>query len=133
MKIKYINKKSIISLIITLLLSCFLLSQIDYRNISGLFDEINYVYIFISFVVYFFLTLIRALRIKMLIRRKSSIKKLTAIVMVNSLVMCLLPFRTGEISLPILLKKYSGVESKEGFLMLLYLRAIDTLVLLIFF
>ena len=136
MKIKYINKKNIISLSITLLLGCFLLSQIDYRNISGLFDEINYVYILISFIVYFFLTFIRALRIKTLINcnnNKSNMKDLTAIVMVNSLVMCLLPYRTGEISLPILLKKYSGVESKEGFLMLLYLRVIDTLVLLIFF
>ena len=133
MKTKYINKKIVISLIITLLLGYFLLRQIDYKNISELFNEINYVYIFISFMFYFLLTFVRALRIRMLIKHDSSIKKLFAIVMVNSLVMNLLPFRTGEISLPILLKKYLKIESREGFLMLLYLRVIDVLVLLAFF
>ena len=133
MKTKYINKKIVISLIITLLLGYFLLRQIDYKNISELFNEINYVYIFISFMFYFLLTFVRALRIRMLIKHNSSMKKLFAIVMVNSLVMNLLPFRTGEISLPILLKKYLKIESREGFLMLLYLRVIDVLVLLAFF
>ncbi len=82
---------------------------------------------------YFLLTFIRALRIKLLVNNKISIRNLFAIALVNNLVINLLPFRTGELSLPVLLKKYAGVEKKEGFLLLFYLRTIDTIIILAFF
>ena len=130
---KYLNYNVIISLIITLLLTYFLLSQIDFSDIFGLFDEINYFYIFASFILYFTLTFIRALRIKSLVDNKIGIKNLFAIVLVNNLVINLLPFRIGELSLPVLLKKYSGIEKKEGFLLLFYLRIMDIIVVMLLF
>ncbi|MCK5413414.1 MAG: flippase-like domain-containing protein [Candidatus Pacebacteria bacterium] len=132
MKIKRFNKKIIISLLITLTLSYFLLRQTDYKNIFLLFEKINYGYVIISFIFYFLLTLIRALRIKLLLHNRINIKGLFATVLINNLIINILPFRIGELSLPILLKKYSKVPKKEGFLLLLYLRAIDALVILFF-
>ena len=82
---------------------------------------------------YFLLTFIRALRIKLLVNNKISIRNLFAIALVNNLVINILPFRTGELSLPVLLKKYAGVEKKEGLLLLFYLRIIDTITILTFF
>ncbi|MCK5332358.1 flippase-like domain-containing protein [Candidatus Parcubacteria bacterium] len=129
---KHFSKKIIISLLITLTLGYFLLRQTDYKNILLLFTKINYNYVIISFIFYFLLTLIRTLRIKLLLRSRIRIKDLFATVLTNNLVINILPFRIGELSLPILLKKYSEVPKKEGFLLLLYLRTIDMLVILFF-
>jgi len=132
MKIKYIIQGMLIPLAITLLLGYFLLSQIDYRNIFYLFGEINYFYIVVSFLFYFILAFIRASRIKLLLNKNSNFKNLFATVLVNNLILNLLPFRSGELSLPLLLKKYSGIRKREGFLLLFYLRIIDIIVLLLF-
>jgi uncharacterized protein (TIRG00374 family) len=130
MRKNYLIYNATISLIITLLLGYFLLSQVDYRNIFSLFESINYTYIAISFMFYFVLTLVRSLRIKLLVNHNTNIKNLFAIVLVNNFVINLLPFRIGELSLPVLLSRYSGVEKKEGFLMLFYLRVMDVFVVL---
>lgn len=130
MQINYFNKKITAPLIITIVIGYFLLKQTDYKNIFLLFKEINYGYVLISFLFYFLLTFIRALRIKLLVNNKIGINNLFAIVLVNNLVINLLPFRTGELSLPVLLKKYVGVEKREGFLLLFYLRTIDMIIIL---
>lgn len=132
MKIKYLVFNIAISLTITMLPTYFLLSQIDYLKVISLFAEINYTYIIISFIFYFLLILVRALRIKLLARSDTSIKNLFAIVMMNNFFINLLPMRTGEISLPILLNKYAGIEKKNGFMMLFYLRSLDFFVVLMF-
>lgn len=133
MKIKYLDYKIILSLAITAALAHYLLIQIDYKNIFFLFEEINLIYISISLILYFILTFVRASRIKLLINENSNIKNLFAIVLANNAVINLLPFRTGELSLPVLLKKYAGVEKKEGLLLLFYLRTIDAIIILAFF
>ena len=132
MQIKYLNYNVIISLTVTLLLTYFLLNQIDFRDIFGLFSEINYFYILISFILYFGLALLRALRIQFIVKRKIGYKTLFATILTNNFLAILLPFKIGELSLPILLNKYSGVEKKEGALMLFYLRIIDMFVILVF-
>jgi len=132
MKIKYFGYRIILSLIITAILVYYLLIRIDYKNIFVLFEKINYIYIFASFLFYFILTFLRALRIKLLINKSSDFKNLFATVLVNNLILNLLPFRSGELSLPLLLKKYSGIKKREGFLLLFYLRTIDTIVILSF-
>lgn len=129
---KIFNYNVIISLIITLLSVNFLLNQVAHINITGLFCEINYTYLLISFALYFLLALIRTLRIKLLISGKANIKNLFATVLVNNFIAILLPFRIGELSLPVLLNKYSGIKKKEGLLMLFYLRTIDMFVILAF-
>lgn len=133
MKIKYLDYKIILSLAITAALAYYLLIQINHKKIFVLFKEINFIYIFASLILYFILTFVRASRIKLLINKNSNIKNLFAIVLVNNAVINLLPFRTGELSLPVLLKKYAGVEKKEGLLLLFYLRTIDTIIILAFF
>lgn len=132
-KMKDYNKKIILSLIITIALGYFLLSQTDYKNIFSLFKEVNYLYIIISFIFYFLTTYLRSIRIKMLIKNKTNSNNLVATVLVNSLIVNILPFRIGELSLPLLLKKYSGISKREGFLLLFYLRAIDTIIIIFFF
>lgn len=132
MKIKYVINGIIIPLAITLLLGYFLLSQVDYKNIFYLFGDINYFCILISFALYFILTFVRTTRIKLLINKDSNFKNLFATVLVNSSILNLLPFRSGELSLPLLLKKYFGIKKREGFLLLFYLRTIDTVVILSF-
>jgi uncharacterized protein (TIRG00374 family) len=133
MKIKhFILNKIIISTAITFLLVYFLLNKIDHKSIFYLFGDINYFYVLVSFLFYFILTFIRALRIKLLINRNSNFKNLFATVLVNNLILNLLPFRSGELSLPLLLKKYSGIRKREGFLLLFYLRTIDMIILLSF-
>jgi len=133
MKIKhFILNKIIISTIITFFLVYFLLNKVDYKNIFYLFGDINYFYVVVSFLFYFILAFIRASRIKLLLNKNSNFRNLFATVLVNNLILNLLPFRSGELSLPLLLKKYSGIRKREGFLLLFYLRMIDTIVLLSF-
>jgi len=131
MQIKYLNYNIIIILIITLLLTYFLLSQIDFSDIFGLFGEINYSYIVISFIFYLGLAFLRALRIQLIIKHKIDYKILFATILTNNFLAILLPFKIGELSLPILLNKYSGIEKKEGMLMLFYLRTIDIFIILL--
>ena len=133
MTIKYLDYRITLSLVITAVFAYCLLVQIDYRNIFYLFRDINYFCIILSFLFYFILTLIRALRIKLLINKNLNIKILFAIVLINNSIINLLPFRVGELSLPLLLKKYAGVEKKEGFLLLVYLRMIDAIIVFTFF
>lgn len=132
MKFRFFDRRIAISFIITILLVYFLLKEIDYVNIFKLFKEINYFYILAGIVFYLILIAARALRIKLLTRHKVNMKDLMAIVLVNNLIVNLLPFRAGELFLPVLLKRYSGIEKREGFLMLFYLRTIDTLIIFIF-
>jgi len=133
MKIKLaILYKIIISIAITFLLVYFLLNKIDYKDVVYLFKDVNYYYVFVSFLFYFILTYIRSLRIKLLINNNLNIRSLFAVVLVNYSILNLLPFRIGELSLPLLLKKYAKVEKKEGLLLLLYLRIIDTVIILMF-
>ena len=133
MKIEhFILNKIIISTTITFFLVYFLLNKVDYKNIFYLFEDINYFYVVVSFLFYFILAFIRASRIKLLLNKNSNFKNLFATVLVNNLILNLLPFRSGELSLPLLLKKYSGIKKREGFLLLFYLRIIDTIVLLSF-
>ena len=132
MQTKYLNYNVIITLIITLLLTYLLLVQIDFDSIAGLFSEINYFYIAISFILYFVLASFRALRIQLIIKHKVEYKILFATILTNNFLAILIPFKIGELSLPILLNKYSGVEKKEGMLMLFYLRVIDMFVILMF-
>ncbi|MDF1498216.1 MAG: lysylphosphatidylglycerol synthase transmembrane domain-containing protein [Patescibacteria group bacterium] len=133
MKIKLaILYKIIISIAITFLLVYFLLNKIDYKDVIYLFKDVNYYYVFVSFLFYFILTYIRSLRIKLLINNNLNIRSLFAVVLVNNSILNLLPFRVGELSLPLLLKKYANVEKKEGLLLLLYLRIIDTIIILMF-
>jgi hypothetical protein len=129
---KISNYNVIISLIITLLSVNFLLSYFEHINIIGLFSEINYIYLLISFALYFTLALIRALRIKLLISGGANVRNLFATVLVNNFIAILLPFKIGELSLPVLFNKYSGIKKKEGLLMLFYLRTIDMFVVLAF-
>ena len=132
MQTKYLNYNIIVFLIVTLLLTYFLLSQVDFNSISGLFSKINYFYIAISFVLYLGLALLRAIRIQSIIKHKVDYKILFATILANNFFAILVPFKIGELSLPILLNKYSEIEKKEGVLMLFYLRAVDMFVILSF-
>lgn len=134
MKIRHFLYRAMISIALTLLLAYFLLRQIRVESVFNLFDRIDYFYLLLSFALGLLMTLVRAVRIKVLLNsRKIDLKILFALVLENNFLINIFPFRTGDLAFPVLMNKYAGVSKKEGFLLLFYLRTLDIFVILLFF
>ena len=133
MKIRNLLHRATISIVLTLFLAYFLLKQIRFESIFSLFGSINYSYLLLSFALSLLIVLARALRVKILLNgRKADIKILFALVLENNFLVNILPFRTGDLTFPLLINKYASISKKEGLLMLFYLRILDMCTILLF-
>ena len=115
------NKKAILSIIITVVLVWFLLSQVEVQEIVTSLKDVPPHLVLIGFFFYALSYLFRALRFRVLLQKAIGLGTLFNIVAVHTMWTNLLPFRTGELSYLYLLKKKGGVGS--------YLTGVPSLVL----
>lgn len=132
MKHKHIIRIS--AVIISVVLVALLLSQISIGGIAQTLVSVGLIYLAISFVLYAFIYLFRALRFRILLGNKVSLRELFPIVCVHNMVNSILPARTGEVSYVYLTRKLHNVSVGEGIASLMVARVFDLIsVSLLFF
>ncbi len=105
------NRKALYSIVLSLVLVGFLLSQVEIGHIFDSFRDIPPHLILAGFVLYAASYLLRAIRFRVLLQKDLSLGLLFNIVAVHTLWTNLLPFRSGELSYLYLLKKKVGARS----------------------
>lgn len=121
------------AVLVTLILLWFLLQQIQMQDIMQVLSHVQLFFVLLAFLSYAVCYLFRAVRFRILLQQKLSLKALFGIVSLHNLFTSLLPFRTGELSY-LYLTKRRGIPLPEGIASLLMARLFDFLtVSLVFF
>ena len=81
-------------------------------------------FLFLFFLFYFFSYFLRALRLKLFFPKLRT-DFLTVCICIHTFLNNVLPFRSGEFSLPAILKWFSGIEAGEGIGVLAGIRFLD--------
>ena len=123
------NKKTAVIIILTLALTVFLLYQIPLRDIPATLSGIKPVYWIGGFVLYAFSYFFRALRFRVLLRQRISLKGLFSIVCMNNMLNSLLPARTGELSYIYFINRNHGIALGKGIATLVVARILDFIII----
>ena len=116
----------ILSALLTLLFLFIAITRLEWRSFISLIKGFEVKYLIGATIVYFFSYVIRALRIRFLIRSSSiSFRKILSISLLHNFFNRILPARTGELSLLYLLYKYSEVPIRDSSPILIILRIYD--------
>ncbi|MDP3980838.1 MAG: lysylphosphatidylglycerol synthase transmembrane domain-containing protein [Chlamydiota bacterium] len=109
-----------------LAIAVFLLRQIDPRTFLQLIREIKPVWLILAFLMYLFTYYLRAIRWKlMLLSKRVHLGSLFYITSAHTMLMHLMPVRSGELSYIYFLKKHLAINSKESFATLFLARILD--------
>jgi uncharacterized protein (TIRG00374 family) len=127
-------KRLLISLLITVGIIVFLLTQISIRNLYILLKSIDPLWAILGSTGYFFAILFRTLRFQWLIHsRDFPLLELFRISVLYHLSLMILPSKLGEFSYPYLLNKQSGISITEGMASLIASRVYDFFTFLLIF
>ena len=116
--------------ILAVIISYFLLKEIDLRKIPETLSRISIHAIIIGFVCYSLLVLAKTLRFRTLLGLKSSVHQVFPILAMHTFWGNILPMRTGDISYVYLMQQRQKVDATRGIASLMMASLID-LVLLI--
>jgi uncharacterized protein (TIRG00374 family) len=118
----------------SLTLGCFVLFflWVDWRVLFETLNNVSLGYLCVSFLCFLLGLVVRVFRISFMYRDDKDKNVTLAIVGVSAFYSYLLPMRSGELSLPLLLKKYKGVRMSNGILLLLLVRVFDLGVVAVF-
>ena len=123
--------KIFFAILVSVTILYFLLRNI---NTTVFFDKVKNVNVtFIGLIVigFFFLYLSRTLRFSLVV--KKDLSKIFFISTIHNFLNKLLPFRSGELSWPLLLKKYLNVSIADGLGLLLLVRYLDIFAIIALF
>ena len=126
------TKKIILGAIITIILSYFLLNQINIKDIKILIDNISINYIILGLGLYTFSNILRALRLKLMLK-EITVKRLIPIVFLHNMFNQLLPAKIGEISFLYLTKKEKNSKLEDNLSSLVIVRIFDFIIMLLMF
>ena len=121
----------LLSFVSSLFLIFFLLSKIDIERLTKALINFNPIYYVIALILYFCVLLLTAFRIKLFFPEKNYYI-LLLIACIHNLVNRVLPFRLGEIVLPIMLKKVN-IRLYNSFSAIISVRLLDLIVSLFTF
>jgi len=103
-----------------------------FSKLKEIFENLDPVYLIFSLFFYLFTYIFRAKRFNIIFSSISS-TDLAAVMGVHTFFNNVLPFRSGEASFPIILKKLFGVDATISSVALLFVRILDLIVLSLFF
>jgi len=126
------NKKILLSILITAILVTLLLTQIKITDILIAMYSIPPHYLFLSFIFYICSYILRALRFHILLNGEVSLRDLFNIVCVHNMANNILPARTGELSYIYLLRK-RNIPVSKGAATLLIVRIFDSITISLLF
>ncbi len=123
--------KALASILLTALSLFFIIKYIDFNLFLSNLKKIDPLYLvlgsFSLLVSYYF----RVLRYEEILNLKGNKAKLFSVSAIHYFVNKALPAKTGELSLPILLKKHLDFNYKEGITALLFVRVLDFFAMLL--
>ena len=122
-------KKKILSLIVTAALILILLSQISLDRFLKVILTISPFWVVVGFVMYSLGYLFRAIRFRMLLGDKVSLKEMYPLVCLHYMANNILPARLGELSYIYLVKKLHRIPTAEGIASLTIARVFDLIAL----
>ncbi len=129
------NKKKLLSLVLSLFIFLvfllFFLKIKAYKEIFIFIKKSKKFYIFTAFILYFFVYILRAVRLK-LVENRLPFNFLFSTVCLHTFLNNILPARLGEISIPIIFKTKS-INFKSSLKTLFIVRIFDAVALLYFF
>jgi hypothetical protein len=128
-----IEKKIILSVLVTIFLVWFLVSQISLQNLKGITTQIKFSHILLGGIFYTTSYFFLALRWKMLIYSKRvSLTQLLPITSLHITMNQIMPVKSGELSYIYLTNKLCSLPVEEGIATLLVARVFDIMILLSF-
>lgn len=116
--------------VLAVVISYFLLREIDLREIPDTLSRLSYHAIIIGFACYCLLVVAKTLRFRTLLGLKTSVYQIFPILAMHTFWGNILPMRTGDISYVYLMQKRQSVDATQGIASLMMASLID-LVLLI--
>ncbi len=120
----------VIPTVLAVVISYFLLKEIDLREIPETLGRIPFHALIIGFVCYCLLVIAKTLRFRTLLGLKSSVHQIVPILAMHTFWGNILPMRTGDISYVYLMQQRQKVDATQGIASLMMASLID-LVLLI--
>ncbi|GEM_PF-604071 len=123
------GKSLTLVVLVTLVLLGIILSQMDYKVVGLFLKKASPLVILLSFAIYTFTYLLRAIRWRILLGLPISTSSLFHIVCLHTLANNLFPFRTGELTFPYFLGRFHKVQLPSAFSSLFLARVSDMLAL----
>jgi len=128
-----ISKKTvtvIISIIISGILLLALFYNVDFSLFLHTIKDLNIIYLILAVLFYVATFVARAMRLRMILHYKQTMV-LVSVSTIHFFFNRLLPFKAGDVALPLMLKKYAGVNFFHGMYSLIFIRFLDIYALLI--
>lgn len=123
-----------LGVVITVFLCYVLISNISFNAVKKVLGNISIIYIFLGFVFHFLAYIFRTLRFHLTINDgDASFKKLFYVHTLHNFFNQILPGGVGELSLPVLLRKYTGNKISTGTALIMSVRICDIAILLTLF
>ncbi len=120
-------------ILITILFLGIILSQADYRLVRSFFLKASLAPLLLAFLLYSLTYILRAWRWRELMGLPLPTPSLFHIVCLHTLANNLFPFRTGELTFPLFIKRFHNVDLSSSLSSLLLARVSDMLALGLFF
>lgn len=125
--------KLVASSLIGISILLLLIKQLDFQAFLELISGVSLIYIVAGLLVYLTVTIVRAMRFRVLLSNKLGFRQMFSITSVHVFMNFLLPFRAGELSFVFLVKKTGLLSGSEAFASLIVARIFDIVAISIFF
>ncbi|WP_022847063.1 MULTISPECIES: lysylphosphatidylglycerol synthase transmembrane domain-containing protein [unclassified Desulfurobacterium] len=122
----------VISLLILVIFGYILYRYDVFSQISSMLKDLSYRDIAFSLFIYVFVYIFRALRLKLYIE-EIPLSEMASVIGVHTFFNNVMPFRSGETSFPLILKKLYGIDMTRSSVVLFGARVFDLLSLSILF
>ncbi|WP_456437693.1 lysylphosphatidylglycerol synthase transmembrane domain-containing protein [Desulfurobacterium sp.] len=126
------KSKLVISLLILVIFGYILYRYDVFSQISSMLKDLSYRDIAFSLFIYVFVYIFRALRLKLYIE-EIPLSEMASVIGVHTFFNNVMPFRSGETSFPLILKKLYGIDMTRSSVVLFGARVFDLLSLSILF
>ena len=120
----------VIPTVLAVIISYFLLREIDLREIPETISRLSFHAIVVGFVSYCLLVIAKTLRFRTLLGLKSSVSQIFPILAMHTFWGNILPMRTGDISYVYLMQKRQKVDATQGIASLMMASLIDLMLLI---
>ncbi|MDZ4726951.1 MAG: lysylphosphatidylglycerol synthase transmembrane domain-containing protein [Leptospira sp.] len=125
--------KFFFSLVIALILGFVTLRDIDFNSVYNIQEQVNWVYVIYAIGVMLFISILRSIRLKIMLKKIADITifETFKINSVGYFFIMILPFRIGELAIPILIRNTYKVPMGSILSIVMIERVVDLFVLLI--
>ena len=121
---KYWN--TILGLFISVAVIGLVLGNLDWDEVTGTFVNVNWGWMILAFIIYLINYMLRTLRFRILLGLKEiPFQQLLGLTNLYGMYLYLLPAKSGEISYPILLKRFLGISYSNSIGTLIAARFFD--------